>query len=698
MKKSNYKFAAAALAVLLVLMCLLVLPLCHARGIQNKRAVGGVEQTDFSQQGSAPSAEMQQNELAMQLYRNRQSFSEKNQKRQDSIDPPESCEEYIAELKPCYDAAVQGIAPALAPDSWYWLYNGMAHQTAPGGNWMGAEFRSAVRDADGEGVETLNMAREGKTGKFVYITYTFTADDAACTDSARVPKQNDAQSIAGQYLEYLGFAGADFAPVEETELTEYYRTLRPQESSWCALYSKKYQLYLFCTLTAENAGEEAPFRSLLALGVCSLNEAELQQVLHGGASMASGTDFSFGKEQPAEGYRVLYDGSYASLLSDYWCGTSAGAYGIIKKPDNTGSVMVYADKASAVLRVLCSDPECGHASPDCPAFYPPEEVDIPFVQGGKLYVLQYTENHGVLKLKELGLDGQKARTLLELSVQQLWPEDAGRMQNSGLYADFTAALYDGKQLVIGTFLDDYPRAHGTLVEIDVQTGEWRRNDAPAQAMQQQNGAVFYHLVGGWGEYLLVMDGYDRRHVLKADGSVDQMLTSKTYLNGKVFSEWYTVPSGLYAIQDPSDTLYRYNVEKKQMEPMGAIAGAESAGYRSLTGDVLGNVIVRENLTEAQDMAAYWFIPQQPGEISRLTLQSDLYTSFYGYNIVMPLKTRALVGSDTLLVSLRSEETSRFSMDRYGRINDKRLYATQYALITKEDYLNGVPNYRLIENT
>ena len=195
-----------------------------------------------------------------------------------------------------------------------------------------------------------------------------------------------------------------------------------------------------------------------------------------------------------------------------------------------------------------------------------------------------------------------------------------------------------------------------------------------------------------------MDGYDRRHVLKADGSVDQMLTSKTYLNGKVFSEWYTVPSGLYAIQDPSDTLYRYNVEKKQMEPMGAIAGAESAGYRSLTGDVLGNVIVRENLTEAQDMAAYWFIPQQPGEISRLTLQSDLYTSYYGRNIVMPLQTRALVGSDTLLVSLRSEETSRFSMDRYGRINDKRLYATQYALITKEDYLNGVPNYRLIEST
>ena len=313
-------------------------------------------------------------------------------------------------------------------------------------------------------------------------------------------------------------------------------------------------------------------------------------------------------------------------------------------------------------------------------------------------MLQYTENHGVLKLKELGLDGQKARTLLELYVQQLWPEDAGRVQNSGLYADFTAALYDGKRLLIGTFLDDYPRAHGTLVEIDVQTGEWRRNDAPAQAMQQQNGAVFYHLVGGWGEYLLVMDGYDRRHVLKADGSVDQMLTSKTYLNGKVFSEWYTVPSGLYAIQDPSDTLYRYNVEKKQMEPMGAIAGAESAGYRSLTGDVLGNVIVRENLTEAQDMAAYWFIPQRPGEISRLTLQSDLYTSFYGYNIVMPLQTRALVGSDTLLVSLRSEETSRFSMDRYGRINDKRLYATQYALITKEDYLNGVPNYRLIEST
>ena len=194
-----------------------------------------------------------------------------------------------------------------------------------------------------------------------------------------------------------------------------------------------------------------------------------------------------------------------------------------------------------------------------------------------------------------------------------------------------------------------------------------------------------------------MDGYERRHVLKADGSVDQMLTSKTYLNGKVFSEWCTVPSGLYAIQDPSDTLYRYNVEKKQMEPMGAIAGAESAGYRSLTGDVLGNVIVQENLTEAQDMAAYWFIPQQPGEIGRLTLQSDLYTS-YGRNMVMPLQTRALVGSDTLLVSLRSEETSRFSMDRYGRINDKRLYATQYALITKEDYLNGVPNYRLIENT
>ena len=92
------------------------------------------------------------------------------------------------------------------------------------------------------------------------------------------------------------------------------------------------------------------------------------------------------------------------------------------------------------------------------------------------------------------------------------------------------------------------------------------------------------------------------------------------------------------------------------------------------------------------------MPQRPGEISRLTLQSDLYTSFYGRNIVMPLQTRALVGSDTLLVSLRSEETSRFSMDRYGRINDKRLYATQYALITKEDYLNGVPNYRLIENT
>ena len=47
----------------------------------------------------------------------------------------------------------------------------------------------------------------------------------------------------------------------------------------------------------------------------------------------------------------------------------------------------------------------------------------------------FSSPKAIRSMKELGLDGQKARTLLELSVQQLWPEDAGRMQNSGLYAE-----------------------------------------------------------------------------------------------------------------------------------------------------------------------------------------------------------------------------------------------------------------------
>ena len=676
-------FLAAAAATAAAIM---VLPLYSLKIKQDRSAVNDIEQMESTTQDNAPSAKMRQNELAMALYHNKQTLTGKEKNQPQNGNPPEEASDYMQGLKPCYDAAVDGVLLPLETEGWYWLYTSGGHTIDPHGNWLGAEFRSLVKRVEGVSYQAIDAAREGTTGQYVYIAHTISAADPGAVEEKivdSIQKNKAAQKIAEGYLEYLGFKKSDFSAVPETELTQHYRSLAAENDDRCMLYSKEYQLYLFCTMVAEPPNEEQTGCSiLLTLGVCSLTEQELQQVLYG-TDIEGSAECSFAAAESPGAYQMLLSGEYTSPEQEFWYGTPAGAYGIVNRSSGTGKNLVYADERSAVLQVLCSKTGCAHSSTDCPAFFLGGQRVIPFVQKDRLYRLELQREPAEITITQSNLDGTDPQKVLELSGEEVWGKELVQKTDG---ASFGAILYDGEKLTVSTFLANYPNSRGTLVEIELPSGDWRRNDAPALAMQQQNNAVFHNLMGGWGKYLVVWDEYDRHHVLTADGSVDQMLTSKTYLNGQKYEYWHTAASGLYAAyQWNSAELYRYDPENRQMQVVGIRNDSPADLSFSWSSDLLGNVFFGKS--------CYRPSAAREDSLEKITLTSRIQENGEMQNV--PLCILAAIGEDTLLAYLRNEESSRFSMDQYGKIDDEKSYRAQYAFISRQDYQNGVPNYRLI---
>ena len=681
MKKCKAIFALAL--ALLLLAGILLLPMRKMKQQQNKTAVNTVG--PMEQQLDAPSAKMRQNELAMALWRNKQSLTSKDREQAQNGNPPEEAADYMQDLKPCYDAAVDGVLLPLETEGWYWLYTSGGHTIDPHGNWLGAEFRSLVKRVEGVSYQAVDTAHEGTTGQYVYIAHTLTAANPGRVEEKivdAIQKNQAAQKIADGYLEYLGFKKSDFSAVPETELTKYYRSLAAENDDRCMLYSREYQLYLFCTLVAELPNEEQTGCSiLLTLGVCSLSEQELGQVLYG-TGLGGSTECTFAEAEPGSKYQMLLSGEYTPSEREFWYGTPAGAYGVVNRSSGTGSNLVYADEKTAVLEVLCSKTGCAHSSTDCPAFFPGAQRVIPFVLRDRLYLLEWQREPAKLTLTKSHLDGSDPQTTLELSGEDVWKNE---LAQGGEGTSFGAVLLNGEKLTVSTYLSNYPHSQGSLVEIDPETGAWQRSDAPAQAMRQQNHAVFQNLMGGWGRYLVAWDEYDRYHVLTADGSVDQMLTSKTYLDGQKYEYWHIAASGLYAAREwNSVELYRYDPENCRMQQVGIRKDSTNGPRAFFESDPLGNVFFGSSC-------------YRPGTeqtvLEKITLTSQIQIDDEMQNV--PLTILAAVGEDTLLAYLRNEESSRFSMDQYGKINDEKSYRAQYAFISRQDYQDGVPNYRLI---
>ena len=687
--KKGIRTGLLLLAAAGVLAAVMILPLYSLQKRQNETAANTVNAMEKFTQSDAPGAKMQQNELAMALYHNKQTLTEKDRDQQQNGDPPEEADDYMAQLKPCYDAAVKDVLLPLETEGWYWLYTSGAHTVDPHGNWLGAEFRSLVKRVEGVSYQAVDAARERKTGQYVYIAHTYSVSNPGkleekIVDSIR--KNKAAQKMAAGYLQYLGFDRSDFSEVPETELTQYYRSLAAENDDRCMLYSEEYQLYLFCTMVAEPPDEERTGCSiLLTLGVCSLTKQELQQVLYG-TDVSGSSECTFAAAEPTGAYQTLLSGEYTPQEQEFWYGTPAGAYGVVNRSSGTGKNLVYADEKSEVLSVLCARPGCAHSSTECPAFYTGGKRVTPFVQQDRLYLLELQQEPAQLTITQMDLNGTEPQKMLELSGGDVWGEELIRKTDG---ASFGAVLYDGKKLTVSTLLSNYPHSRGTLVEIDPQSGVWQRNDAPAQAMQQQNNAVFQNLMGGWDDYLVVWDEYFRHHVLKADGSVDQMLTSKTYLDGQKYEYWHAAASGLYAAyQSDSEELFRYDPESRRMQAVGKRNDSSSDLYFSWSSDLLGNMFFGRS--------CYRPGITQGDTLEKITLISRIQVDDAVRDV--PLSILAPVGEDTLLAYLRNEESSRFSMDQYGKINDEKSYRAQYAFISRQDYQNGVPNYRLIENT
>ncbi len=230
MKKCKAIFTLAL--ALLLLAGILLLPMRKMKQQQNKTAVNTVG--PMEQQLDAPSAKMRQNKLAMALWRNKQSLTAKDRDQAQNGNPPEETADYMLSLKPCYDAAVDGVLLPLETEGWCWLYTSGGHTIDPHGNWLGAEFRSLVKRVEGVSYQAMDAAREGTTGQYVYIAHTLTAANPGRVEENivdAIQKNQAAQKIADGYLEYLGFKKSDFSAVPETELTRYYRSLAAETTT-----------------------------------------------------------------------------------------------------------------------------------------------------------------------------------------------------------------------------------------------------------------------------------------------------------------------------------------------------------------------------------------------------------------------------------------------------------------------------------
>lgn len=237
-----------------------------------------------------------------------------------------------------------------------------------------------------------------------------------------------------------------------------------------------------------------------------------------------------------------------------------------------------------------------------------------------------------------------------------------------------------------------------FVKIDPQTGTYEAMPSPVEAVQKADPDFENGYSEGVIKGDLVLNGYHREtdntmmYAVRMDGSSVYKIPEEAAYTQKA----YAPQKGIFYLIPPKDgavqiLCYTPGAQRAEVwAEVSGLTGADTANiyeHCSLTADCMGNPILTNHAAEPQQ--SYLCLPG--GRVVPCTLQ----TTYSEKDQDLSYLVAAAPAGEQILAFLRTETYSAFSMDWNGDISLGGIYTKQYPLISREDYENQTPNYRLV---
>ena len=392
-----------------------------------------------------------------------------------------------------------------------------------------------------------------------------------------------------------------------------------------------------------------------------------------------------------------------SMALEYGAKTAHGYYEIIDWPDfmlpadhgytRYGNI-VYTDYATCQKVFLCNVPGCAHNSPDCTSFVQYTRGAVLFTDYSEthLYLLSYGYHGDDMKPEDVGtvtemnMDGSERRTVCTLSSEQVFLN--GTMQIAS---------------------DEYFYQEVGHVEM---MSDPNKNNAEVPVEQSVIERIWF-ADGRREEVFKLRNGFEGTEILYSVwNDEDLIITSEEYSD---------------------DTLQLYRVRLSQAgELIERIGPLSNVGYYSdrfiitaeekdqkatvtakdyATGEVLtiedvpaeSSMPGRAGIYNRDGYKVNWRFFDDRNEIEKTYILDFSEGTFKEFTLLLKnaYDKRAIVvaadAGDDYLVAIKAEASTRTLTDLQGIPHSFDYIKAVCALISKEDYWNCVPNYRIIED-
>lgn len=344
-------------------------------------------------------------------------------------------------------------------------------------------------------------------------------------------------------------------------------------------------------------------------------------------------------------------------------------------------VLTYYDRATAVSRPVCLRAGCAHNSLECPACYPPSEYPRLFGYNGCLYVL--TESLGGFHLYRQDLQGQERTEVM--SQEDVTPfSETVDGSPAGEY-------FDGVSLYI-CYQFYSPQDTAAILKISVSN-----NPRVSQNMLYNWREVYLRPAVRWfgpvvNGKILLRNSMEELLLLDLD-KLEKSVLNETE-NPTELLELPLEVGWLNNVWEGKGYFTEYDYEQSawqlflvDMETGVLLYHVDTSGYGygldCYPGESLEMAIVQGPENQA------WMVDWETSSMKELSLvrwQGDVKET------ILPLAQ----SGDEYLVKVREELYSHFSINPGGDISPEPVYQGQYAFITVEDYLEGQPNYRIVQ--
>ena len=365
--------------------------------------------------------------------------------------------------------------------------------------------------------------------------------------------------------------------------------------------------------------------------------------------------------------------------------------------------IIFTDYVTQETRFLCDDPNCDHNSPDCTSYipYPSRTSLFTDYSGNHLYLLfngieaNDREEAAPGSITEMNMDGSGRRTVCVLPEGEMF--SAQMMFIAG--DEYVFLLTRHKEPVT---IEEWDFETETTIEkegqrwTDVIEKIWFKDGKREKIKQLRNGVDGLDaLVGAVEDQYLMLVCWD--------GNTDSSMGSKVFLdqNGETVKtsepyksgEYWYVDDHCYIKIEKDGEIATATIEYDDSDEIKTIKDIPytSSAYAVLYGGYDNKFFMSYNWVEDGYNRERAFILDFGSETWR---DFDLRLESNTHYFVTPI---ADAGNDYLVLIDRSDTTISLvdadgdpcTYDYYNR--------PTFALMTKDDYWNSVPNYRYIED-